>query len=88
MKAIGYLVLINNAYPDTIAFNKSLAIEAAKRFNPNAVGYIDRTYTERRSASELAKMLAFDNKESREDILRRVRCELNGFWSRQTLIVD
>ncbi len=80
MRAIGYLVLINNAYPDTIAFNKQMAVEAARRFNPNAVSYIERTYTERRSASELAKMLAFDNKESREEILERVRGELNSFW--------
>lgn len=80
MKAIGYLVLINNAYPETIAFNKQIAVEAANRFNPNAVNYIERTYTERRSASELAKMLAFDNTESREDILVRVRRELNAYW--------
>lgn len=80
MKSIGYLVLINNAYPDTIAFSKSIAVEAANRFNPNAVNYIERTYTERRSASELAKMLAFDNNESREDILKRVRRELVEYW--------
>lgn len=83
MKAIGYLVLINHAYPDTIAFSKKLALEAANRFNPNAIAYIDRTYTDRRSASELAKMLAFDNSETREDILRRVRRELNAFWDGQ-----
>lgn len=85
MKAIGYLVLINHAYPDTIAFNKKTALEAANRFNPNAIGYIDRTYTDRRSASELAKMLAFDNNETREDILSRVRQELNAFWEMHRL---
>ena len=85
MKAIGYLVLINSAYPDTIAFNKSVAMEAANRFNPNAVNYIERTYTERRSASELAKMLAFDNSETREEILARVRRELNEFWEDKKL---
>jgi hypothetical protein len=85
MKAIGYLVLINNAYPETIAFNKKVAMEAANRFNPNAVNYIERTYTERRSASELAKMLAFDNNESREEILARVRRELNEYWEGKRL---
>jgi len=85
MKSIGYLVLINNAYPDTIAFSKTVAVEAANRFNPNAVNYIERTYTERRSASELAKMLAFDNNESREEILERVRRELDEFWEDKQL---
>lgn len=85
MKSIGYLVLINSAYPDTIAFSKTVAVEAANRFNPNAVNYIERTYTERRSASELAKMLAFDNNESREEILERVRRELDEFWEDKQL---
>ena len=80
MKAIGYLVLINNAFPDTIAFNKDDSIDIAKRFNPKALKYITRTYTERRSASELARMLAFDNSESREEILDRVRRELETHW--------
>jgi len=80
MKAIGYLVLINNAFPDTIAFNKEDSIDIAKRFNPKALKYITRTYTERRSASELARMLAFDNSESREEILDRVRRELEVHW--------
>ncbi|RLA73300.1 MAG: hypothetical protein DRG24_00530 [Epsilonproteobacteria bacterium] len=80
MKAIGYLVLINNAFPDTIAFNKEDSIDIAKRFNPKALKYITRTYTERRSASELARMLAFDNSESREEILDRVRRELETHW--------
>ncbi len=80
MKAIGYLVLINNAFPDTIAFDKDDSIDIAKRFNPKALKYITRTYTERRSASELARMLAFDNSESREDILDRVRRELEHHW--------
>ena len=80
MKAIGYLVLINNAFPDTIAFDKDDSIDIAKRFNPKALKYITRTYTERRSASELARMLAFDNSESREEILDRVRRELETHW--------
>ncbi|OQX59930.1 MAG: hypothetical protein B5M52_01860 [Helicobacteraceae bacterium 4484_230] len=86
MKPIGYLVLINNAFPDTIAFDKEDSIEIAKRFNPKAVKYVSRTYTERRSASELARMLAFDNNETREEILERVRNELNHHWERLSLI--
>ncbi len=86
MRSIGYLVLINNAYPETIAFDKEVSLEIAERFNPKAAKYITRTYTERRSASELAKMLAFDNCETREDVLKRVRRELNEFWRAKKLI--
>ncbi len=86
MKSIGYLVLINNAYPETIAFDKDVSIEIAERFNPKAAKYITRTYTERRSASELAKMLAFDNCETREEVLMRVRRELKEFWQNKNLI--
>jgi hypothetical protein len=86
MKSIGYLVLINNAYPETIAFDKDVSIEIAERFNPKAAKYITRTYTERRSASELAKMLAFDNCETREEVLTRVRRELKEFWQYKNLL--
>ncbi len=81
MKPIGYLVLINNAFPETIAFDKKDSIEIAKRFNPKAVKYVTRTYTERRSASELARLLAFDNNETREEIIIRVKRELNTYWN-------
>ncbi len=86
MKSIGYLVLINSAYPETIAFDKDVSLEIAERFNPKAAKYIIRTYTERRSASELAKMLAFDNCETREEVLKRVRRELTEFWKQKNLL--
>ncbi|MBN2897043.1 MAG: hypothetical protein JXK05_14265 [Campylobacterales bacterium] len=86
MRSIAYLVLINNAYPETIAFDKDVSLEIAERFNPKAAKHITRTYTERRSASELAKMLAFDNCETREEVLRRVRNELAEFWKQKNLL--
>ena len=86
MRSIGYLVLINNAYPETIAFDKDVSLEIAERFNPKAAKYITRTYTERRSASELAKMLAFDNCETREEVLNRVRRELKEYWKSKKLL--
>ena len=83
MRAIGYLVLINNAYPETIAFDKEEALEIAKRFNPKAVKLINRKCNERQSASELAKILAHDNTETREDILNRVRDGIDTFFKRK-----
>ena len=80
MRAIGYLVLINNAYPETIAFDKNEAMEIAKRFNPKAMKLINRKCNERQSASELAKILAHDNTETREDILHRVRTGIDNFF--------
>ena len=80
MRPIGYLVLINNEHPDTIAFDKELSLAIAKKFNLKAVKYVEKHYTERLSASELAKMLAFDNTETREQVLERLRAELNDFW--------
>lgn len=80
MRPIGYLVLINNEHPDTIAFDKELSLDIARKFNVKAVKYVEKHYTERLSASELAKMLAFDNTETREQVLERLRAELNDFW--------
>jgi len=80
MRPIGYLVLINNEHPDTIAFDKELSLSIAKKFNAKAMKYVEKHYTERLSASELAKMLAFDNTETREQVLDRLRTELNDFW--------
>jgi len=42
--------------------------------------YVEKHYSERLSASELAKMLAFDNTETREEVLDRLRAELSDFW--------
>ena len=80
MRPIGYLVLINNEHPETIAFDKELSLDIARKFNVKAVKYVEKHYTERLSASELAKMLAFDNTETREQVLERLRAELNDFW--------
>ena len=80
MRPIGYLVLINNEHPDTIAFDKELSLDIARKFNSKAVKYVEKHYTERLSASELAKMLAFDNTETREQVLERLRSELSDFW--------
>jgi len=80
MRPIGYLVLINNEHPDTIAFDKELSLAIAKKFNVKAMKYVEKHYSERLSASELAKMLAFDNTETREQVLERLRSELNDFW--------
>ena len=86
MKAIGYFVLINNAYADTIVFDKETSIEIAQQFNPKAIKKINREYSERLSASELARILAFDHDETRVETLNRVRNELNDHWKRAGLV--
>lgn len=82
MKPIGYFVLINSDYADTIAFDKPTALEIAQKLNPKAVKKLNREYSERLSASELARILAFDHDESRVETLNRVRDELSEHWNR------
>ena len=82
MKPIGYFVLINSDYADTIAFDKTTALEIAQKLNPKAVKKLNREYSERLSASELSRILAFDHDETRVETLDRVRTELDAHWDR------
>lgn len=80
MRTIGYIVLINRAHPDKISYTKEEAIAIAKELRPAAERRIKNDDTDSFCTSQLASWFASTDRESRDEILTRVRKELELHW--------
>ena len=80
MREIGFLVQINELYPDKMNFTLEEAKEVAGRFKKNTKRKLERLKGEDISSSRIAAVLAEGEKETKEEILARVRSNINAHW--------
>ncbi|MDD5373358.1 MAG: hypothetical protein PHO62_08040 [Sulfurimonas sp.] len=82
MRPIGYMVLLNSHFRDTIAFSEAEAKRAAEMFCPAAKGRVGvNDGEEKHSVADLAAIFAsLDKKENRFEVLERIKSELEDYW--------
>lgn len=66
-----------------MSFSLEDALKIAERLRPSSIRRINNEHEEgeRFHASQLANIFASDDKETKDEILCRVRCELRDYWT-------
>ena len=86
MRQIGYLILLNREFPTLMSLSPKLAVKVTKKIRPSAVKRVAKIGEEEELFyfGQLASIMAQDDKESKAEILQRVRTTLDLHWRSST----